>query len=130
MDQVQYVVEFVIKPGKLDDFKALARELVERVEAEEPGTKSYQWYLSPNGMRCHLHQWYEDSAAFVAHARGDAVADLLPRLLEVSTMSEITFFGNPSAEAAKVLERLAHRTTVTKNDWFAGFTRELAVVAP
>ena len=130
MDQVHYVVEFVIKPGKLDDFKAVAHELVDRVKAEEPATKSYQWYLSANGMRCHLHQWYDDSEAFVAHARGDAVADLLPKLLEYSTMSEITFFGHPSAEASRVLDRLAHRTTVTRNEWFAGFRRELAAVTP
>jgi quinol monooxygenase YgiN len=128
VDQIQYVVEFAIKPGRLDEFKRVAREVIDRVHAEEPGTRSYQWYLSANATRCHVHQWYADSAAFVAHAGGDVLADLLPKLLEVSTMSEITFFGDPSPEATRVLDRLARVTTVSKSEWFAGFTREPSAV--
>lgn len=124
MSRIEYVVEFTIHPGSLDDFKTAARKVIRRVRAEEPGTAGYQWYFSTDGRKCYVVERFENSAALVAHARGSVLADLLPRLLQLSTLDEVRVFGRPTAEAARVLAVLATTTTVTISPSSAGFIRE------
>jgi quinol monooxygenase YgiN len=124
VSQIEYVVEFTIHPRSLDEFKTTARKVIRRVRAEEPGTVVYQWYLSIDGRKCYVVERFPDSAALVAHARSAVLADLLPTLLQFSTLDEVRVFGRPTAEAARVLAVLATTTTVTISRSFAGFVRE------
>lgn len=124
MSEIEYTVEFTVRPESLAEFKAAARKLIRRVKAEEPGTAVYQWHFSTDGRKCYVIERFPDSAAFLAHARGAALADAMPGLRELSTMDEVRVFGTPGAEAARVLAVLATETTVTISRSFAGFVRE------
>jgi quinol monooxygenase YgiN len=64
--EVSFVVEAAVKPGRLDDLKALMEELVESTTAE-PGALTYAWSLDDDGTVMHLHERYADSAAAVGH---------------------------------------------------------------
>jgi quinol monooxygenase YgiN len=46
-DQVSWLLEMTVKPGELDNLKALIKEMVESTRAE-PGALNYQWCISDN----------------------------------------------------------------------------------
>lgn len=104
MDTINYVVEFTVKPGKLDDFKKMADWFIERSRADEPGTKTYQWYLTADGSMGYLHAGYDDSAGLVAHAGGPNVQGRIGDLLETADITRFEAFGNPNKEAQAVLD--------------------------
>ena len=55
-----------IDPTRLDEFKALASELLQITNADD-GVLQYDWYLSEDGTRCVVRETYADSAAVVTH---------------------------------------------------------------
>jgi quinol monooxygenase YgiN len=66
--QVVWQVELVVKPGTLDNFRALTGEMVEATRGE-PGVLNYERFISADGTVIHLYERYADSAAAVAHLR-------------------------------------------------------------
>jgi quinol monooxygenase YgiN len=116
---IHYLVEFSVKDGKLDDFKQVADWFVERCEADEPGTASYQWYLSQDGTKCYLHEAFNDSAGLVAHAGGPNVQGRIGDLLETADITRFEAFGNPDEAAAEVLASF----NAVVYPHYAGFTR-------
>ena len=79
MAETTLLVDFEIKPGKLEDFKAAAEALFARTQGE-PGTLRYEYFLSDDGARNVNIEVFKDADAFVFHNRN--VADLVPALLE------------------------------------------------
>ena len=73
MAQVTLVVEFGIKPGQLEAFKAFSRALIERSQSE-PGTLRYDWHISDGGDTCINLELFKDGAAFIEHDKH--VADI------------------------------------------------------
>ena len=72
---------FVVKAGTLDEVLALWTELIEHVQAHEPGTELYeleQNEADPNELW--LHEIYRDEAAFVAHGHSPIVRAFAKRL--------------------------------------------------
>jgi quinol monooxygenase YgiN len=64
--EVSFLVEGAVKPGRLDDVRAVMDELVESTTAE-PGALGYTWSLSEDATVLHLMERYVDSAAALAH---------------------------------------------------------------
>ena len=60
-----YTIRGSIKDA--DDFKAVASELSEQVEAGEPGTQAYQWFLSRDGSSGMLYEQFENTEALLTH---------------------------------------------------------------
>ncbi len=119
LDSIHYLVEFSVKPGKLDQFKEVANWFIEQCEAEEPGTMAYQWYLSEDGAKCYLFEQFNDSAGLVAHAGGPRVQGRIGDLLETGDITRFEAFGNPDAAAAEVLASFGAVTY----PYFNGFSR-------
>lgn len=88
--------EFSVPEANIDDFKKKAAELVRKVEANEPGALSYEWFLSDDKHACTLVEVYKDSDAVMAHLGN--VGALLGPLVEVAPLSRLFILGNPSAE--------------------------------
>ena len=42
-DTVSWVLEMAIKPGELENFKALMEEMVEATQSTQPDTTIYEW---------------------------------------------------------------------------------------
>lgn len=64
--EVSFMVEGAVKPGRLDDVKAVMAALVESTAAE-PGVLSYAWSVNEDGTVLHLLERYADPAAALAH---------------------------------------------------------------
>lgn len=119
MDAINYVVEFTVKDGRLDDFKQMAGWFIEQCEAEEPGTKTYQWYLSDDQTMAYLHESFDDSAGLVAHAGGPRVQGRIGDLLDTADITRFEAYGNPDATAQSVLDEFG--ATVFRHH--SGFAR-------
>ena len=116
-EQVAWHVELAVKPGALEDFRALTGEMVEATRGE-PGVLSYERFVSADGMVVHVYERYADSAAAVAHLRtfgrqfGDRFVGLVDR-------TRFTVYGTPSAELRGMLDGFG----ATYMAPFGGFTR-------
>ena len=79
---IHWLAVLKIHDGKLEDWKAQARRTIDTARDNEPGQLVYEWHLSPDGTTCHVDEWYEDTDAALAHVRGKAVTEELPKLLQ------------------------------------------------
>jgi quinol monooxygenase YgiN len=115
---IRKVVELTINEGRLDEFKQVANEFIQRVESSEPDTVSYEWFLDADGNKCYILEWYKDSQALLAHL--DNIRDLYEPLFKVSHLTRIEVFGNPSLKV-----RQAHLPGTKFFDYWAGIRREV-----
>lgn len=117
-EQVSWHVELAVKPGALEDLRALTGEMVEATRGE-PGVLSYERFVSADGMVVHVDERYADSAAAVAHVRtfgrqfGDRFVGLVDR-------TRFTVYGTPSVELRGMLDGFG----ATYMAPFGGFARE------
>jgi hypothetical protein len=94
MDRLQACAKFPnIAPDKLDEFKKVAAQLVERAKGEA-GTLQYGFFLSADQTVCIVREACTNSEALLAHSAN--IGDLLPRLFELGGSFEAEVFGNPS----------------------------------
>ena len=116
-DQISWLVEFAVKPGELDNLRAVMAELVESTRGE-PGALVYEWFIDEGGDVVHIYERYADSAAVVAHLGtfGERFAE---RFLSTVAPTRFTVFGTPSAEARAALDGLG----ATYLQPFGGFAR-------
>jgi quinol monooxygenase YgiN len=98
---VYFIVGFNINEGKLEAFKQIASAMVAATQ-EEPGALAYEWHFSADHKRCRLLETYADAAAMQQHISGKAV-QLIPKLLEVSSVSGFDVYGDPGSDSAATL---------------------------
>jgi quinol monooxygenase YgiN len=117
-DAVSWVLELSVKDGQLDTFKALAREMSETTQADEPGATHYEWFIDADGKTIHICERYADSAATMVHL-GNFGAKFAERFLACVDPARLMVYGDPSEEVRGALAGLgaAHMTQ------FAGFAR-------
>jgi len=115
-DEVAWVLEMNVKPGELDNWTALMREMVGATKANEPGTLAYQWFI--DGSTCHLYERYVDSDAVMVHlgAFGEHFAE---RFLAAADPSSFLVYGDPSAAVREALAGMGPRYLAT----LGGFAR-------
>src|SRR5579884_2554938 len=105
-EQLQWIVEFTIQEGKLEQFEKIAEELANTVQNSEPGTKIYQWYLKEKENRkCVVSELYENSNAGLAHLNGKAVNTILvPKIFPIAKITRFEVYGDPSKELQEELD--------------------------
>jgi quinol monooxygenase YgiN len=99
---VYWNLELAVKPGELDNVKALMSEMVESANTNEPGTLSYEWSFSEDGKSCHIFERYTDSAAVMTHL-GTFKEKFMERFLAAMEPERLLVYGNPSDEAKEAL---------------------------
>ena len=109
--------EVTIEEGKKEEYMKLIKDIIRTVEANEPGTINYQFYLDKSETECIIWETYTNSEALLAHINGVASQTILPKIHGVSKIIRLEVYGNPSDELQKVLPG-----TQTFNR-FAGFSR-------
>jgi quinol monooxygenase YgiN len=116
--EVFWVFEITLKEGAVDQFTALAREMVDANAAGEPETLNYQIFITGDGARVHFCERFVDSAAVMAHVArfGQSFG---ARLLELATVTRFEIYGDPSDEVKATLADF-NPTYLTL---VAGFTR-------
>ncbi len=117
-DAVSWVIELNVKDGQLDAFKALAQEMSEATQADEPGATHYEWFIDADGKTVHIYERYADDAATMVHL-GNFGAKFAERFLGCVDPTRLMVYGDPSAMVRAALEGFgaAHVTQ------FAGFAR-------
>ncbi len=117
-DTVSWVLELNVKDGQLDAFKALAQEMSEATQADEPGATHNEWFANDDGKTVHIYERYADSAATMVHL-GTFGAKYTERLLACAEPARLMVYGDPSEEVRGALAGFGavHMTQ------FAGFAR-------
>jgi quinol monooxygenase YgiN len=118
-NQIHFRAEFTIEEGKIEEFKKLVHDMSRVVEANEPDTINYQFYLNRAETKCIVNETYANSEAVLAHNTSVASQTILPKIFSVSRRSRFDVYGNPSDELQKVLTSLGPQTY----SLFAGFSR-------
>jgi quinol monooxygenase YgiN len=117
--QIEFRAEFTIQEGKVEEYKKLVQEMSRVVEANEPDTINYQFYLNRDETKCIVSERYANSEAVFAHSNGVASRTILPKIFNVSRISRFEVYGNPSEELQKVLASFSPQTY----NLFTGFSR-------
>jgi quinol monooxygenase YgiN len=102
-DQISWYVELAIKPGQLDNFRALTGEMV-RITRRESGVLAYQRFVSSDSKVIHVYERYANSDAANVHLQIfiNTFADRFQRMVE---RTRFLVFGCPTAELKATLER-------------------------
>jgi len=96
------IVDLAINAEKFDQFESLAQTMVAGSQ-REPGTLGYDWYLSADRTRCRLIETYANADALLAHFTGPVVQELVPKVLQASSVTAFEVYGDPGAKAAQML---------------------------
>ncbi|MFO8033136.1 MAG: hypothetical protein R6U22_11385 [Desulfohalobiaceae bacterium] len=92
---------FQVHQGKLDEFKRLCEQLVEKTKTE---TKCLYYGYSFNGNLAHCREGYQDADGLLKHLEN--VSYLLKEALKISEIVRLEVHG-PEEELAKLREPLA-----------------------
>jgi quinol monooxygenase YgiN len=99
---VQFNVDLTIDEGKLDAFRGIMQEMIAGTQ-KESGALGYEWYLSGDRKRCRIVENYKDVDAVLAHMTSAVARELVPKLLEVSSLNRFEVYGDPGPKAAEQL---------------------------
>ena len=117
-NEIRYRVEFIIEGSKIEEYKKLVQDIVKQVEANEPDTINYEFYLNKAETSCVVNETYANSEAALAHRKG-AIQTILPKILNISEITRFDVYGEPSEELQKVLTSLGAQAY----NLLAGFSR-------
>jgi hypothetical protein len=93
--------------------------MIRVVEANEPNTLTFKFYLDRSGTKCIVHEAYTNSEAVFVHNEGLASQTILPKIFRVAKIGRFEGYGNLSEELQKVLTSFNPQTY----NLFAGFNR-------
>jgi quinol monooxygenase YgiN len=116
---IHFRAEFTIEQGKIQEYKKLVQEMSKMVEAYEPDTINYQFYLNKDETKCTVFETYVNSEAALAHNNGIASQTILPNIFSLAKISRFDVYGSPSEELQKLLANFGAETF----NLFAGFSR-------
>jgi len=94
---VQFNVDLTINEGKLDAFRGIVQAMIAGTQ-KEPGALGYEWYLSGDRKRCRIVENYKDADAALAHMTSAGVRELVPKMLEVSSLNRFGGLWRPRTE--------------------------------
>lgn len=101
---VAWHVELTVKPGQLENFRALTVEMVEFTRRED-GVLSYQRFIEAGSDVVHAYERYADSAAALAHLKNFA-ARFSARFGTMVERRRFTVFGDASDDLRAFLAPL------------------------
>ncbi len=79
------------------------------MEANEPDTIEYQFYINGSETKCIVHETYRNSEAAIAHNDGVASQKILPRIFSISTISRFDVYGILAKNYGKCYQALECR---------------------
>ena len=96
-ENVYWVIEFAVNPGRFEELKTLNADLVEATRKNEVGMLDNHWAISNDRQVCHIYERFQDSAAVIAHLQwfGPNFGERFMNLLKPTRW---VIYGTPSAE--------------------------------
>lgn len=104
-EELFWILQCAVRPGQLDNLRELMAEMVAATEANEPGARNYEWFISPDGTHCHLYERYASSAAAVQHLKAFR-ENFAARFMGAVEVKRFVTYGRPDDEARKALEKM------------------------
>src|SRR3984893_17425418 len=101
-ENVYWVLELAINPGRFEDLKTLTAAMVEATKRNEVGALNYEWAISDDRQVCHLYERYHDSAAAMTHLESFG-ANFAARFIEAVEPTRMVVYGTPSAQVKEAL---------------------------
>ena len=74
-NQIHFRAEFTIEEGKIEEYKKLVQDMSRVVEANEPDTINYEFYINRAETKCMVHETYANSEAVLAHNSRRCIAN-------------------------------------------------------
>ena len=99
---IRVVVTLKIEPGKRSEFIEVIKEGTIGLEASEPRTKGYEWYMDDNDQ-CIVVETYEDSAAIFEHMANTSAGKLPNPVPELASVENMLVLGPASDELKNAL---------------------------
>jgi quinol monooxygenase YgiN len=99
---VYWVLEVNVNPGKLDDGQALMDEMVNGTFDNESGALNYEWNFNEDRTSMHIYERYADSAATMVHL-GNFGSKYAERFLQYFAPAGFTVYGEVSDEVKAAL---------------------------
>jgi quinol monooxygenase YgiN len=104
-ENVYWVFELAINPGRFDDLKTLMAAMVEATQKNEAGALNYEWAISDDRQVCHIYERCQDSAAVMTHV--GSFANFTARFMELVKPTRLVVYGTPSAQVKDALAGLS-----------------------
>lgn len=117
-EEISWIVELEVKPGKLDKFKELTVEMTESA-MKENGVRVYERFIDEKSGEVIIYERYCDSNAAVAHLK-NFMEKFAQRFSEMASRKRFIVFGCPSRELGKILGELDAEFFI-KMDGFSNF---------
>jgi quinol monooxygenase YgiN len=95
-ENVYWVIELAVNPGRVEDLKTLVAELLE-ANRNKVGFLTYGVAISDDRQVCHFYERFQDSAAIINHTQSFG-ANFATRFFEILKPTRFVIYGTPSAE--------------------------------
>ena len=92
-DQITVFYKWTANPGKLDELKAMYKEVYKAMEENEPDSLKMECYFSDEENAIIVHDVFKDGNALGFHLMGTA-AQHFPQLVEIATPGPFFFCGD------------------------------------
>ena len=105
-------------PSRFDAISALAAEMSDYFQSNEPSTTHFEWSATSDRTRVDIHERYANSAQALSHmaAFGERFGS---RFMDLLKPTSVVVYGFPTAELQAALAALSPLSTES----FAGFHR-------
>ncbi len=100
--EVSWQVELAVRPGELDNFRALTREMVVYARRES-GVLIYERFISDDGKVVYVYERFADSPSALSHLQAFRVM-YGTRFMDMVERKRFTAFGTPSDDLKEVLD--------------------------
>ena len=95
--EITVFYKWTAKPGKLDDLKAIYKEVRTAMEENEPDSLKMECYFDDEQEAIIVHDLFKDGNALGVHLMGTA-AQHFPQLVEIATPGPFFFCGDVPEE--------------------------------
>jgi quinol monooxygenase YgiN len=102
-ENISWILQVAIHPGKLEDFRSVANDLIAKTKLE-PGTLGYEWNLSDDQTVCHIYERYKDADALLLHVK--SFGDFAKRFMEACHPTRFHVYGKPNDAVEEALADL------------------------
>ena len=104
-ENVYWVLEFAVDPGRFEELKTLMAELVEATRKNEVGMLDNHWAISDDRQVCHIYERFQDSAAVVSHLQWFG-PNFSERFMKILKPTRVVVYGTPSQELKDAISGL------------------------
>jgi quinol monooxygenase YgiN len=103
MSAVRFVITGKVKDGQVEAFADLGERMSASVAANEPGTTTYNWFVSDDGSFVNEDS-YTDSAALGTHLGNAQESGLLGEYVALADITGVHVLGDVDDAAKGMLE--------------------------